>query len=472
MSKQAMNALTTFIAGCTTAVACVASAIAAPPTITLEPGQQKTWSHSKLIKRAATGDSDVVGINVVPPSGIIITAKKYGTAMVSIWEQGRDTPSSQFQVVVRPSPINAKQVLGTDAAGAQIEPQGTKLRLSGALSSLERHNAVVSALVQEGKPSGLAALFGLGGKDNKDSVVDMSTSGFDTQVRIDIKIVEVSRSKLKEAGFYYQRHDFRPDGSYAGSTGFSNPNNYAGFTNDPQTGYKFLSASGTVPFTDAFNIFSVSNNVWAAFSALEANGFAYALAEPSLTAMSGQPATFLVGGEIPIPYRSGTDGAISVDYKKFGISVSLTPTVLDQNRIAIRIAPEISEIDPSLTVTSGGYSIPGLKVRRTDTTVALGDGETFVLSGLVSRQSSAAIDKFPFLGDIPILGAFFRSNRFTKEDKELLMVATPHLVRPFAKGAKLPGLPGDDIHGYDPSFMHLFLKETGRFEPPDSGFSN
>lgn len=465
-----MNALTNLLAGCTAAIACVAPAVAAPPTITLEPGQQKTWSHGKPLKRAATGDNDVVGINVVPPGGVIITAKKPGSAMVSIWEEGKDTPSAQFQVVVNPSNRISKQTLGPDAGSAQISVEGTKLRLSGALSSLERHDSIVSSVTPA--DGGSTSRPGASQEDGKARVVDASTSNFDTQVRMDIKIVEVSRSKLKEAGFYYHRIDYRPDGSYAGSTGFSNPNNYTGFSKDDSTGYKFLSNSGTVPFADAFNIFSVSNNVWATFSALEANGFAYALAEPSLTALSGQPATFLAGGEIPVPFRSGADGAISVQFKEFGIRVSLTPTVLDQNRITIRVAPEVSEVDNSLSIQSGGYTIPGLRVRRTDTTVALADGETFVISGLVSRQNSAAIDKFPFLGDIPILGAFFRSSRFEKEDKELLMIATPHLVRPFAKGAKLPSLPGDNIRNYDPSFMHLFLKETGRFDPPDSGFSN
>lgn len=466
-----MNALHQFLAGCATAIVCSVHAVAAPPVITLEPGQQKTWSHGKPLRRAATGDNDVVGINVVPPGGIILTAKKPGTAMVSIWEEGRDTPSSQFQVVVNPANRVSKQALGPDAAQAQITTEGTKLRLSGALSSLERHeNIVATATPTDG--GGTSSGARSGGKDEgKDRVIDASTSNFDVQVRIDIKIVEVSRSKLKKAGFYYQRHDYRPDGSYAGSTGFSNPNNYTGVTSDAG-GFKFLSNSGMVPFTDAFNIFSISENVWATFSALEANGFAYALAEPSLTALSGQPATFLAGGEIPIPFRSGADGAVSIQFKEFGIRVSMTPTVLEQNRIAIRVSPEVSEVDATLSLTSGGYTVPGLRVRRTDTTVALGDGETFVISGLVSHQSNAMVDKFPFLGDIPILGAFFRSNRFDKEDKELLMIATPHLVRPFAKNAKLPALPGDNIRSYDPGFMHLFLKETGRFDPPDSGFSN
>jgi pilus assembly protein CpaC len=443
-----------YVTACAATWLCVTQAVAAPATITLEPGQQKTWTQVNVVKRAATGNPDVVGVNVVPPRGVIITANAPGTAMVSVWEQDRDTPASQFQIVVTPASLHALKTISGEGSSTQVTPEGTKLRVTGTLSSLEGHDAIDTALSPNSK------------------IIDTTATNFDVQVRMDIKIVEVSRSKLKEAGFFYHRLDYRPDGSSAGSTGLSGPNIYGGFTKKAGEPYEFLSNSGFVPFSNAFNIFSVSDNVWATFSALESNGFAYALAEPSLTALSGQTATFLAGGEIPIPFRSGMDGSITVKFKEFGIRLSLSPTVLDQHRIALKVSPEVSEIDPNLSVSSGGYTIPGLRVRRTDTTVAIGDGETFVISGLVSHQNNATIDKFPFLGDIPILGAFFRSNHFERDDKELLMIATPHLVRPFAKNAKLPALPGADISNYDPGFMHLFLKETGRFDPPDSGFSN
>jgi pilus assembly protein CpaC len=440
-----------FAAALTATCVCMTQAMAAPATITLEVGQQKTWTQVNPIQRAATGNPDIVGINVVPPRGVIITAHAPGTAMVSVWEQNHDQPSAQFQVVVQPAGVHALNAV--DGNAIRITPEGTQLRATGTLSSLEAHDVVEKSL------------------DPRAKVIDNTQSNFDTQVRIDIKVVEVSRTKLKEAGFYYQRNSWRGD-TYIGSTGMSGPNNYQGFTYQPGQGYQFQSNSGFVPYSDAFNIFSVGNNVWATFSALEANGFAYALAEPSLTALSGQTATFLAGGEIPIPFRSGIDGTITVEFKQFGIRLSLTPTVLGPNRIALQVSPEVSEVDPTLSLQSGGYTIPGLRVRRTQTTVAMGDGETFVISGLVSHQNDATIDKFPFLGDIPIIGAFFRSSHFQRDDKELLMIATPHIVRPFAKNAKLPALPGEDISHYDPGFMHMFLKETGRFDPPDSGFSN
>ncbi|MFT3857969.1 MAG: type II and III secretion system protein family protein [Aquabacterium sp.] len=444
-----------------TAVALVCCASAQAATITLEPGQQKTWSVGQTVARAATADEEIVGINVIPPRGIVITAKRPGTAMVSVWAEGRsEAPVSQFTVkVVPPSP---SVILGKDGSGARVTVEGTRLRLSGALSSLEQRDNLEASFKRDGqgKP-------GQGG--GEDGMIDASVSKFDVQVRIDIKMVEVSRSKLKAAGFYYQRFNYQ-NGRFAGSSGLSGPNNYMGASREPNQPIEFKSTSGFVPHTDAFNIFSVSDNVWAAFSALEANGFAYILAEPSLTTLSGQTATFLAGGELPIPLKTGIDSVV-VQYKEFGVRMKLTPTVLDENRIAIKVAPEVSEVDPALSVQLGGYTIPGLRVRRTDTTVALASGETFVISGLVSNAATATIDKFPFLGDIPVLGAFFKSSRLQRDDKELLMIATAHLVRPFAKEAKLPQLPGEDARKYDPGFMHLLMKETGTFESPDSGFS-
>jgi pilus assembly protein CpaC len=443
--------------------------------ITMEPGDQKTWAQPNEVVRAATANEKIVGINVVSPKGVVLTAKAPGTAMVSVWEAGRSTPSVQYQVVVTFGAQNSRDALGSDQGQARTDSVGPVLRLSGDLSSLERHQSVASTLEATAKASGenneggglFSMLFG-GGNNNKNSVVDSSRSAFDVQVQLDVKIVEVSRSKLKSSGFYAQRYHG------GATTGLSGPSNLSGFTSDPNAGSRsILSSTGFIPRADTFNIFLWGANSLTVFSALENNGFAYVLAEPSLTAISGQTANFLAGGEIPIPIRNVTSGesTIQVTWKEFGIRLGMTPTVLDNNRITIKVAPEVSEIDSSLSITAGGLSIPGLRVRRTETTVAAGDGETFIISGLVSQQTAASVDKFPFLGDIPILGAFFKSNRFDKEDKELMMIVTPHLVRPFAKETKLPALPGDEMRDYDPGYLRLLFLDTGKFAPTDSGFS-
>lgn len=429
----------------------ITHAQAAPATQQLEVGQQKTWSLARPIQRAATANDEIVGINVVPPSGVILTAKKPGSAMVSIWDNsGRSTPASQFQVVVTPAGI------ASSGSGVQVSGSGTKLKLSGELRSLEQQSALESATREAGdKPAA--------------NVIDTTTSGFDVQVQIDVKIVEVSRSKLMASGFNWSN-------GWNGTrlSGMSGPNGLTSLTRNPGgVGGTVTSGNGFVPRADAFNIFTWSSNALAVFSALESNGFAYTVAEPSLTALSGQTATFLAGGELPIPMRtgSGTDSSVTVKFKEFGIRLGLAPTVLDEQRIALKVAPEVSEIDPALSVEIGGFNIPGLRVRRTETTVALGDGETFVISGLVSRESIGNIDKFPFLGDIPVLGAFFKSNRIERNDKELLMIVTPRLVRPFAAKAKLPDLPGEELKRYDPGFLHMLLMERGRFDGSESGFS-
>jgi pilus assembly protein CpaC len=441
------SSLVTRLATGLLATACVAPTFAAPSVIEMEPGQQKTWQQARAVQRAATANDEVVGINVVPPKGVILTAKKPGSAMVSVWEVGgKGEPSAQFRVDVKPASVKD--------AGVQLSGEGTKLRLSGQFFSLEKHAAYEAAAAESSDKPAI-------------NLVDESITQYDVQVQIDVKIIEVSRTKLMASGFYFSNvHNGKIQG-------ISGPGNISAFETDPQLGNLVRSSTGFIPRTDAFNIFNWGTNTLSVFSALEANGFAYTLAEPSLTALSGQTASFLAGGEIPIPMRNGssTDGSVTVQFKEFGIRLGLAPTVLDQQRIALKVSPEVSELDASLAVQAGGFDIPGLRVRRTETTVALGDGETFVISGLISHQSTATIDKFPVLGDIPVLGAFFRSNRIDREDKELLMIVTPHLVRPFARTANLPALPGEKLREYDPGFLHMLLLENGRFDQGDIGFS-
>ncbi|MCW5462682.1 type 4b pilus Flp secretin RcpA, partial [Pseudomonas aeruginosa] len=214
---------------------------------------------------------------------------------------------------------------------------------------------------------------------------------------------------------------------------------------------------------------------WLSFmNALEGSGFAYTLARPSLVAMSGQSASFLAGGEFPIPVPNGTNDNVTIEYKEFGIRLTLTPTVMNNRRIALKVAPEVSELDYSAGIQSGGVAVPALRVRRTDTSVMLADGESFVISGLTSSNSVSNVDKFPWLGDIPILGAFFRSTKLDKDDRELLMIVTPHLVQPLAADAQLPGLPGEGLRHYDPGFSRLYFLERGEYDGQqnDTGLSD
>lgn len=161
----------------------------------------------------------------------------------------------------------------------------------------------------------------------------------------------------------------------------------------------------------------------------ERNGMVTTLSEPNLTALSGETADFLAGGEFPIPMSQGL-GSTSVEYKKFGVSLAYTPTVLENGRISIRVRPEVSELSSQGSVTLGGFQIPALTVRRAETTVELGSGQSFMIAGLMSNNAQNTIDKAPGAGDLPIIGNLFRSTEFRKGQTELVIVVTPYLVKP------------------------------------------
>ncbi|MFJ9992105.1 type II and III secretion system protein family protein [Pseudomonas putida] len=278
-----------------------------------------------------------------------------------------------------------------------------------------------------------------------------------SQVQADIRFVEVRRSKYKEAG---ARLFFKgSNNSLIGSPGT--------VPSTSVTPGAVPIARPAIPLDD--NVFNIvwgggSSKFLAAINALENSGFAYTLARPSLTVLSGLTASFLAGGEIPVPVPSSGSDNVSIEYKEFGVRLALTPTVVSRDRITLKVAPEVSELDYNNAVNIAGTLVPGLSVRRTDTSISLADGESFIISGLVSNNTRSSVDKLPGLGNLPILGAFFRQSSLVREETELLMIVTPHLVQPLAANARLPQLPGEALRTYDPSWGQLFFLENGNFE--------
>ncbi len=193
---------------------------------------------------------------------------------------------------------------------------------------------------------------------------------------------------------------------------------------------------------------------------MERKGAITTLAEPTLVALSGETASFLAGGEFPIPVAQGGggddeggSGRISVEFKPFGVSLAFTPTVLADGVINMIVAPEVSSIDPTASIVVNGLRIPGLQTRRAKTTVELRDGESFALAGLIRKDFQDTVRQFPVLGSIPIIGALFRSTNFQKEETELVIIVTPRLVRPVRAG--LMKVPTD--RALPPSEAELFL---------------
>jgi pilus assembly protein CpaC len=359
-----------------------------PATLEVGEGLQQAIQSPVAITRLAVGDPKIADVHVNGNQAFLLTGVSAGATSLMIWTACSPSPRQSMVFV--------------------------KGKATSALTSL--------------------------------SLSPSQDPSLPSQVQTDIRFVEVSRTKLKEASTKF----------LGMGTNF--------FVSSPSILSPAESVFKLPVSTDNFNVGFGGGRVKAMINALESSGFAYTLARPSLVALSGQSATFLAGGEVPIPVPSAGSDTISIEYKEFGIRLTLTPTVIDRNRITLKVAPEVSELDYSNAIAIQGIQVPALTVRRTDTSVSLADGESFVISGLISTNNRSTIAKFPGLGDIPILGAFFRDSNISREEKELLMIVTPHLVQPLAANAQLPSLPGENLRSYDPNWYRLFFLENGNFD--------
>jgi pilus assembly protein CpaC len=289
------------------------------------------------------------------------------------------------------------------------------------------------------------------------------------QVNLQVRIAEVSRDLVKEigvnlltrdqtGGFLFgvaQGRNFGSIGNvdvskfptvpasnfFPGATGTIPINPATGLPVNPAnpgTLYNFNNlgqGAGRTNIAAAGRLFGI--DVASALDLAETEGLVSTLANPNLTALSGETASFLAGGEIPIPLAQGL-GQIGVEYKQYGVSLAFTPTVLADGRISMRVRPEVSELSSTGSVTLNGFQIPALTTRRAETTVELGSGQSFMIGGLLQNKHFDQIDKAPGVGDVPILGALFRSSRFRRSETELMIIITPYLVKPTSGPTALP----------------------------------
>jgi pilus assembly protein CpaC len=283
------------------------------------------------------------------------------------------------------------------------------------------------------------------------------------QVNLQVKFAEVSRSLVRAIGSSLVTRDKSGGFLFGAQTGRSTnaititdpvaavpPSGSSPGTPAVPGGVTFNGVSGTTTL-GAFTKF-LGLDIGAAFDLAERDGLVTTLASPNLTALSGETADFLAGGEYPIPISQGL-GSTSIEYKRFGVSLAYTPTVLSNGRISMRVRPEVSELSSQGAVTLNGFQVPALTIRRAETTIELGSGQSFMIAGLMSNNSQSTIDKAPGVGDVPILGNLFRSNNFQKGQTELVIIVTPYLVNPVnASDIKLP------TDGYQsPNFAQQFL---------------
>lgn len=283
------------------------------------------------------------------------------------------------------------------------------------------------------------------------------------QVMLQVKIAEVNRSTARNIGvnlasadltngFKFgigQGRDFYPQYTPGGPLGTGTTGSTGGTVVTPAD-------IGTSLF-GAGKLFGL--NILSALDLAETNGLVTTLAEPNLTALSGETASFLAGGEFPIVTSS--NNGTSVEYKSYGVSLAFTPTVLAGGRISMRVRPEVSQLTSQGAVRLNNVEIPALTTRRTETTVELGSGQSFMISGLLQNGGNNSVDRAPFLGSLPILGALFRSKGFRRNETELVVVVTPYLVRPVTAGEI--ALPTDGFRTTSPGRQFLMDQdEAGR----------
>jgi pilus assembly protein CpaC len=413
--------------------------------LALTTGQSVILESQSLIKRITVAAPATVDAVVLTPRQVYLTGKAPGLTTVTLWTEG-DRISAVFDAEVLPDVARLKGKL------YEAFPKEKDIRVNATHESLTLAGSVSSASAMS-QVLALAQAYAPLDKDGKQKIINLLEVGGVHQVMLEVRVAEVQRSLARRLGFNFA---FLSDS--AQQFGLSLLDN---LTRLPSDGFP----GNPLQVGDNINMvlrFLGGNASWTVFiDALKENGLLKVLAEPTLITLSGKSANFLAGGEfpIPVPQSSGAGGTtITIEYKTFGVGLNFTPTVLSSGKINMQVAPEVSDLDFTQAVALQGFIVPSLTTRRVSTTVELGDGQSFAIAGLLRDSVRESVRKFPLLGDIPILGTLFRSSDFQKSETELIVIVTPHLVKPLDV-AKQP-LPTDQF--IEPDDLEFYL--MGRLE--------
>jgi len=417
--------------------AALALALALPAAWAEETAPQrekvKNMSFYTDVRRAAIDDPTVAIVTARSPREIAVIGKEPGaTKLTLVFADGE---RRVYDVEVTAEGIQVIEAKGIDVSRLKqrinsLLPEEKEIRviasedsitLAGRVSSSASLSQVL-ALAESHAPKG--------------KVINLVEVAGVHQVMLEVRVSEMSRSLTKRLGanlLYTKGGDF---GILLPGRLADLPQGGGGSTGNVSTGPLSFLVS---PAVNALFRFHDGSAEWTGLiDALREEGLVKVLAEPTLIALSGQTAKFLVGGEIPIPIPQGL-GTVGIEYKPFGVELAFTPTVLSEKKISINVTPAVSEPDTSYAINVSGYVVPGFTTRRASTVVELADGQSFAIAGLLNDRVRDAVNKYPFLGDVPVLGNLFRSHEFKKNETELVIVVTPHLVKPLdAREQSLP----------------------------------
>ncbi len=351
-------------------------------------------------------DPDVADIHVPTPGAIFIVGKKEGRTTLFALGKGN-------RVILRRQ-LAVKRDLGRLDALLRDRFPHLKLALESAPGSLMVSGNVnaagdVDAIVRTLTPA----------LNDKETLINHLSLASPTQVYLRVRMVEVDRNATQQLGVNW---------SAVGSIGNFVVGLLSGrAVQDATTGIYQIPPTAATGVLGGFK--TNHSSVQSVIDALDQDGLLTILAEPNLTVLSGQTASFLAGGEFPIPVAQ-QQGAISIEFKPFGVSLAFTPTVMTDNRISLKVRPEVSQIDPTTTVTTNSITVPGLSIRRVETTVELSSGQSFAIGGLLQNETRDIVSQLPGLGKLPVLGRLFSSKDYQNNKTELVVIVTPYLVHP------------------------------------------
>jgi pilus assembly protein CpaC len=371
-------------------------------------------------------DPEIADAVPLTDRSIYVLGKKVGITSVSLYDADKKLVGVLEVDVTQNAPRAAEDVRRSGGGRVNVGAEGGKIVLRGeARDAVQADRAARAARAHGGE------------------VVNQMRVRGSQQVMLEVRFIEVSRSAGRDLGVRLQTEGSR--------VGTRSGNGQVGVLGWAAGASALVNPAGTAPFGTLLAQWVRGNtNIDLLIQALEEQGVARRLAEPNLITMSGEKASFLAGGELPIPIAQ-QNNVTTIEFKKFGVGLTFTPTVLSDGLINLRIEPEVSQVDEaSGSFKAGSITIPRIIVNRASTVVELKTGQSFAIAGLMQNTSTATTEQFPWLGDVPILGTLFKSRSFQQKETELAIIVTPHLVQPTRPGQRLRGptdntRPGNDV---------------------------
>jgi len=388
-----------------------------PQRISLTVGKSVIIQSPGPVKRVSLVSPEIADAMVLTTRQIYLTGKVPGITSVTLWGLNEQVMAI-LDLEISPDLSRLKETIYKvlpDEKDIKVSATHDHLTLSGTVSSTTNLSQVLA----------LAGPYAPLDEEKKPKIINLLEVAGVHQVMLEVRVSEISRSLLKRLGFNF---------AYISSSG----NNFGvsllnQLTSLPAAGFPVGGIEAS-PAINAIFRFLSSDTTWTVFiDALKEGGLVKVLAEPTLITLSGKTANFLAGGEFPIPVPQSVAAGgttITIEYKPFGVGLNFTPTVLSNKKINMVVAPEVSDLDFSNALTASGFVVPAITTRRVSTVIELADGQSFAIAGLLKDDVREIVSKFPLLGDIPILGAVFRSSTFRRNETELIVIVTPHLVKP------------------------------------------